>query len=150
RFIVGLAHRAVIVVVDRAQAAEAADDAGAQGAEQQPIHGEQADRGGVEERSIVSASAMPRSIANLIGLTRKTAWSSPVRTSVSRRDVVRGLQGRAASSAAKCSSSARSSILASIPRSPLRGNFPYARLTLSMLATAAASYAARARRRGHI
>ena len=40
RLVVCLAHRAVVVVVDRPQAAEAADDAGAHRAEQQPVHGE--------------------------------------------------------------------------------------------------------------
>ena len=58
---------------------------------------------------MASPASRPRSLANVNGLTRNSAASSPVRMSVSNRDTTRGLQDRAASSRASRSSSVRSS-----------------------------------------
>ena len=48
--VVAPAHRAMVVIVDAAQVVEALDDAGAHGAQQQPVHLEQAGRRGVNQQ----------------------------------------------------------------------------------------------------
>ena len=48
--VIGMAQRAVEVIVERGQTAEAFDHAGAGEAEQQPVHDEQAGLGGVEKK----------------------------------------------------------------------------------------------------
>ncbi len=50
RFITDLTEGAAIVIVDAFEAAKTLDDAAALRAEKQPIHGEEAERGGVEEK----------------------------------------------------------------------------------------------------
>jgi hypothetical protein len=103
-------HRRLVLVVTLRAAETAQDSAQAHlGQTRSQSISNSPSAAACRKRSMASPASRPRSLANVNGLTRNSAASSPVRMSVSNRDTTRGLQDRAASSRASRSSSVRSS-----------------------------------------